>query len=70
MRYKLVWNVAIDLECYGLNRTDNEYSQQPIQHAEYFAQLEAKYRANGIVVPLYVSATAGGLLSLILIQDI
>lgn len=32
--------------------TDNEYSQSPIQRAEYFAQLEATYRANGIVVPL------------------
>ncbi|KAI0790298.1 glycoside hydrolase superfamily [Irpex lacteus] len=31
---------------------DNEYTQSPIQHAEYFVQLEEKYRANGIVVPL------------------
>ncbi|KAI0684047.1 glycoside hydrolase superfamily [Cytidiella melzeri] len=30
---------------------DNEYSQQPIARAEYFAQLEAKYRASGIVIP-------------------
>ncbi|KAI0092324.1 glycoside hydrolase superfamily [Irpex rosettiformis] len=31
---------------------DNEYSQSPIQNAEYFAQLEEKYRSNGIVIPL------------------
>ncbi|GJF00021.1 glycoside hydrolase family 35 protein [Phanerochaete sordida] len=33
-------------------QVDNEYSQSPIQRAEYFAQLEATYKANGIVVPL------------------
>ncbi|KAH8078388.1 glycoside hydrolase superfamily [Cristinia sonorae] len=31
---------------------DNEFSQSPIQRAEYFAELEAAYRAGGIVVPL------------------
>ncbi len=38
-----------------LNQTrvvDNEYSQSPISHAEYFAQLEAVYHASDIVVPL------------------
>ncbi|EKM56203.1 glycoside hydrolase family 35 protein [Phanerochaete carnosa HHB-10118-sp] len=33
-------------------QVDNEYTQSPIQHAKYFAQLEATYRSNGIVVPL------------------
>ncbi|KAI0339083.1 hypothetical protein BDW22DRAFT_1362002 [Trametopsis cervina] len=31
---------------------DNEYTQQPIERAEYFAQLEEVYRAKGIAVPL------------------
>ncbi|KAJ3543307.1 hypothetical protein NM688_g5870 [Phlebia brevispora] len=31
---------------------DNEYSQEPIERAEYFAQLEATYVAGGVVVPL------------------
>ncbi|KAI0632368.1 glycoside hydrolase superfamily [Trametes polyzona] len=31
---------------------DNEYSQSPITHAEYFANLEKQYRQGGIVVPL------------------
>ncbi|KAI0326223.1 hypothetical protein GY45DRAFT_1382198 [Cubamyces sp. BRFM 1775] len=34
------------------NRIDNEYSQTPAPNAEYFADLEAQYRSNGIVVPL------------------
>ncbi|OCH94229.1 hypothetical protein OBBRIDRAFT_789567 [Obba rivulosa] len=33
-------------------QVDNEYSQSPIERAEYFAQLEAAYREGGIVVPL------------------
>lgn len=33
-------------------QVDNEYSQNPIERAEYFAQLEATYKKNGIVVPL------------------
>ncbi|GLB38736.1 putative glycoside hydrolase family 35 protein [Lyophyllum shimeji] len=35
-------------------QVDNEYSQNPINHAEYFADLEAAYRDtnSGIVVPL------------------
>ena len=33
---------------------DNEYSQLPETDAEYFADLEAQYRDNGIVIPLYV----------------
>ncbi|CAL1698277.1 unnamed protein product [Somion occarium] len=32
--------------------TDNEYSQTPIQRAEYFAQLERSFLDNGVVVPL------------------
>ncbi|KAH7885531.1 glycoside hydrolase family 35 protein [Phlebopus sp. FC_14] len=31
---------------------DNEYSQFPTSHAEYFAQLEAAYHDSGIVVPV------------------
>ncbi|KAL4244519.1 glycosyl hydrolase 35 family protein [Abortiporus biennis] len=31
---------------------DNEYSQSPIERAEYFAQLEVAYREAGIVIPL------------------
>ena len=31
---------------------DNEYSQSPDTHAQYFAELEAQYREGGIVVPL------------------
>ncbi|KAF8508821.1 glycoside hydrolase family 35 protein [Hysterangium stoloniferum] len=31
---------------------DNEYSQKPINRAEYFAELEAAFRAGGVVVPL------------------
>lgn len=31
---------------------DNEYSQSPISHAEYFAELEEVYRNSDIVVPL------------------
>ncbi|KAH9948330.1 glycoside hydrolase superfamily [Amylocystis lapponica] len=31
---------------------DNEYSQNPIERAEYFAQLEAAYRQDGVVIPL------------------
>ncbi|KAI0079138.1 hypothetical protein K474DRAFT_1592617 [Panus rudis PR-1116 ss-1] len=30
---------------------DNEYSQLPIEHAEYFVQLEELYRKKGIVIP-------------------
>ena len=33
---------------------DNEYSQTPELNAEYFADLEAQYRKNGVVVPLCV----------------
>ncbi|KIJ53974.1 glycoside hydrolase family 35 protein [Sphaerobolus stellatus SS14] len=33
-------------------QVDNEYTQTPIAHAEYFAELEATYRAGGIAVPL------------------
>ena len=44
-----------------LSDIDNEYSQRPIERAEYFAQLEAKYRAKGIVIPLYVSCHIGRL---------
>ncbi|KAI0350174.1 hypothetical protein OH77DRAFT_1593752 [Trametes cingulata] len=35
-----------------LLQIDNEYSQTPASHAEYFADLESQYRTNGIVVPL------------------
>ncbi|KAH9849470.1 glycoside hydrolase superfamily [Lenzites betulinus] len=35
-----------------LMQIDNEYSQTPVSHAEYFADLEAQYRTNGIIVPL------------------
>ncbi|KAG6888527.1 hypothetical protein C0995_007639 [Termitomyces sp. Mi166 len=40
--------------CAGLDSTDNEYSQNPITRAEYFADLEAVYKdpSSGIVVPL------------------
>ncbi|KAH9480337.1 putative beta-galactosidase C [Psilocybe cubensis] len=31
---------------------DNEYSQSPSSHAEYFAELEDVYRSSNIVVPL------------------
>ena len=31
---------------------DNEYSQEPATHAEYFAELEAAYLNSSIVVPL------------------
>ncbi|TCD66865.1 hypothetical protein EIP91_000819 [Steccherinum ochraceum] len=31
---------------------DNEYSQNPIERAEYFAELEAAFQKGGIVVPL------------------
>lgn len=31
---------------------DNEYSQSPITHAEYFAELEAVYHNSTINVPL------------------
>ncbi|KAF9220869.1 glycoside hydrolase family 35 protein [Gyrodon lividus] len=31
---------------------DNEYSQSPVTHAEYFAELEAVYHNSSIVVPL------------------
>jgi hypothetical protein len=31
---------------------DNEYSQNPITHAEYFVDLENAYHASDIVVPL------------------
>ncbi|KAH7915479.1 glycoside hydrolase family 35 protein, partial [Hygrophoropsis aurantiaca] len=31
---------------------DNEYSQEPISHAEYFAELEAVFHNSSIVVPL------------------
>ena len=44
-----------------LSEIDNEYSQQPIERAEYFAQLETKYRAKGIVIPLYASDYLGRL---------
>ncbi|KIJ64658.1 glycoside hydrolase family 35 protein [Hydnomerulius pinastri MD-312] len=33
-------------------QVDNEYSQTPISHAEYFAELEAVYHNSSIVVPL------------------
>ncbi|KAI0671257.1 glycoside hydrolase superfamily [Trametes maxima] len=33
-------------------QVDNEYSQNPITHAEYFAQLEKQYRDGGLLVPL------------------
>lgn len=33
-------------------QVDNEYSQLPLTHAEYFVELEAAYRQGGIVVPL------------------
>ena len=32
--------------------SDNEYSQSPISHAEYFAELEDVYHNSDIVVPL------------------
>ena len=32
--------------------TDNEYRQNPIENAEYFAQLEKSFIDNGVVVPL------------------
>ncbi|KAI0629927.1 glycoside hydrolase superfamily [Trametes polyzona] len=35
-----------------LLQIDNEYSQSPSSHAEYFADIEDQYRTNGIVVPL------------------
>ncbi|KAI0775604.1 glycoside hydrolase superfamily [Trametes elegans] len=35
-----------------LLQIDNEYSQTPELNAEYFADIEEQYRANGIVVPL------------------
>ena len=31
---------------------DNEYSQSPISHAEYFADLKAAFDNSSIVVPL------------------
>lgn len=31
---------------------DNEYTQSPINRAQYFAELEAAYRSSPIVVPL------------------
>ncbi|KAF9451821.1 glycoside hydrolase family 35 protein [Macrolepiota fuliginosa MF-IS2] len=31
---------------------DNEYSQNPVSHAEYFAELEAAYHNSPVVVPL------------------
>ncbi|KAF8525605.1 glycoside hydrolase superfamily [Hysterangium stoloniferum] len=31
---------------------DNEYTQEPINRAVYFAELEAAFRAGGVVVPL------------------
>jgi hypothetical protein len=34
------------------NLIDNEYSQNPISHAEYFSELEAVYHNSDIVVPL------------------
>ncbi|EKM56228.1 glycoside hydrolase family 35 protein [Phanerochaete carnosa HHB-10118-sp] len=42
-------------------QVDNEYSQSPIQRAEYFAQLEATYTSNGIVVPLTYNDPGEGL---------
>ncbi|KAI8986121.1 glycoside hydrolase superfamily [Trametes punicea] len=33
-------------------QVDNEYSQSPITHAEYFANLEKQYRDGGLLVPL------------------
>ncbi|KIJ17952.1 glycoside hydrolase family 35 protein [Paxillus involutus ATCC 200175] len=39
---------------------DNEYSQSPITHAEYFAELEAVYHDSGIVVPLTANDPAEG----------
>ncbi|KAI0352573.1 hypothetical protein OH77DRAFT_1523159 [Trametes cingulata] len=40
---------------------DNEYTQSPISHAEYFANLERQYREGGIVVPLtHNDASMGG----------
>ncbi|GJJ10923.1 hypothetical protein Clacol_005152 [Clathrus columnatus] len=33
-------------------QVDNEYSQLPLTHAEYFVELEAAYRHGGVVVPL------------------
>lgn len=47
---------------------DNEYSQSPVQRAEYFAQLEETYKSNGIVVPLY--ALAFRFVSFIRVTDI
>ncbi|GJJ09054.1 hypothetical protein Clacol_003276 [Clathrus columnatus] len=40
---------------------DNEYSQSPISHAVYFAQLEAAYRDGGVVVPLTYNDPGMGL---------
>jgi hypothetical protein len=38
----------------GVNNTslDNEFAQNPISHAEYFAELKYAYDHSGIVVPL------------------
>lgn len=38
--------------------SDNEYTQNPLPRAEYFANLEKQYRDGGIVVPLYVNVAA------------
>jgi uncharacterized DUF497 family protein len=35
-----------------MRRKDNEYSQEPDTHAEYFQQLETVYLNSNIVVPL------------------
>lgn len=42
-------------ELTGCQILDNEYSQSPIQRAEYFVELEDAFRAAGIVVPLWVT---------------
>ncbi|KAI0930973.1 hypothetical protein AcV7_005008 [Taiwanofungus camphoratus] len=35
-------------------QVDNEYSQNPPPRAEYFAELEAAYRQEGVIIPLQV----------------
>jgi len=51
------WNAA------GINNTplDNEFTQDPISHAEYFAELKYVYDHSDIVVPLtYNDPNEGG----------
>jgi hypothetical protein len=46
------WNLLQESNDGLTSGTDNEYTQSPASHAEYFEQLKHFYISNGVVVPL------------------